>query len=76
MRSPHFSGRKQPNTTHFHHKVNIQPQNKMIAQRFFTLAIIVAVAAVANADPRLRAAADLVISAEEVSETTWSLICP
>lgn len=48
----------------------------MIAQRFFTLAIIVAVAAVANADPRLRAAADLVISAEEVSETTWSLICP
>ena len=47
----------------------------MIAQRFFTLAIIVAVAAVANADPRLRAAAGLV-STEEVSETTCSLIYP
>ena len=41
----------------------------MIAQRFFTLAIIVAVAAVANADPRLRATADLV-NTEEVSEHT------
>lgn len=40
----------------------------MIAQRFFSLAIIVAVAAVVNADPRLRATADLV-NTEEVSES-------
>ena len=44
----------------------------MIAQRFFTLAIIVAVAAVANADPRLRATADLV-NTKEVSEHACSL---
>ena len=44
----------------------------MIAQRFFSLAVVVAsVAVVANADPRLRATADLV-STEEVSEHMWN----